>query len=69
MARELQQRIYPAYSNVFTVPTNPARGLCLASGLGLSLIRLIVEFYGGTVWLESAGVQQGTAAFVRWPVG
>ncbi len=37
-------------------------------GLGLSLVKLIVEFYGGTVWLESAGVQQGTAAYVRWPV-
>lgn len=37
-------------------------------GLGLSLTKLIVEFYGGTVWLESAGVQQGTAAFVHWPV-
>ena len=37
-------------------------------GLGLPLSRLIVEFYGGTVWLESAGVQQGTTAFVRWPI-
>lgn len=38
-------------------------------GLGLPLTRLIVEFYGGAVWLESAGTQQGTAAFVRWPIG
>jgi len=37
-------------------------------GLGLSLVKLIVEYYGGTVWLESSGVQQGTSAFVRWPV-
>lgn len=38
------------------------------TGLGLSLVKLIVEFYGGVVWLESNGVQQGTTAFVRWPI-
>ncbi len=36
-------------------------------GLGLSLSKLIVEFYGGTIWLESDGLQQGTTAHVRWP--
>ncbi len=37
-------------------------------GLGLSLTKLIVEFYGGTVWIESPGLQEGTRAFVRWPI-
>lgn len=37
-------------------------------GLGLPLSKLIVEFYGGTIWLESNGLQQGTIAHVRWPV-
>jgi signal transduction histidine kinase len=36
-------------------------------GLGLSLVRMIVEFYGGTVYLESKGAGQGTIAFVTWP--
>jgi signal transduction histidine kinase len=36
-------------------------------GLGLSLVRMIVEFYGGTVYLTSEGVGQGTTSNVTWP--
>ncbi len=36
-------------------------------GLGLSLVRMIVEFYGGTVRVDSAGVGHGTQARVTWP--
>jgi signal transduction histidine kinase len=37
-------------------------------GLGLSLVRMIVEFYGGTISLDSAGMGQGTTAQVNWPL-
>lgn len=37
-------------------------------GLGLSLVRMIVEFYGGTVRLDSEGIGQGTTAYVTWPL-
>jgi two-component system OmpR family sensor kinase len=36
-------------------------------GLGLSLVRMIVEFYGGTITLESGGPGQGTTVTVTWP--
>ena len=36
-------------------------------GLGLSLVRMFVEFYGGTVRLESWGIGQGTTSHVTWP--
>jgi signal transduction histidine kinase len=36
-------------------------------GLGLSLVRMIVEFYGGKITLESGGPGQGTTAHVAWP--
>ena len=35
-------------------------------GLGLSLVRMVVEFYGGSVRLESEGIGQGTTAHVTW---
>jgi signal transduction histidine kinase len=38
------------------------------SGLGLSLVRMIVEFYGGTIHLTSDGIGQGTEAHLSWPL-
>ena len=39
------------------------------SGLGLALVRKLVEFHGGVVWAESPGVGQGTRIIVRLPQG
>ena len=36
-------------------------------GLGLSLVRLIVEFYGGTLKIDSAGLGKGATVEVWWP--
>ncbi|MGB0387581.1 MAG: ATP-binding protein [Ardenticatenaceae bacterium] len=36
-------------------------------GLGLSLVRLIVEFYGGELKIDSAGLEKGTTVEVWWP--
>ncbi|MCL4251660.1 MAG: HAMP domain-containing protein [Anaerolineae bacterium] len=37
------------------------------SGLGLALVKSIVEAYGGSVTVESAGIGQGTTVTVFWP--
>ncbi len=37
-------------------------------GLGLSLVKLIVELYGGEIEIRSAGLGQGTAVTVCWPL-
>jgi signal transduction histidine kinase len=50
------------YLTAFNRWTNPVRGL------GLSLVRMIVEFYVGTVRMESGGMGQGTAVHVTWPL-
>jgi CheY-like chemotaxis protein len=39
------------------------------SGLGLALVRKLVELHGGAVWAESPGVGQGTRIIVRLPQG
>ena len=37
-------------------------------GLGLSLVRMIIEFYGGSIEVKSEGVGKGTAVHVYWPL-
>lgn len=36
-------------------------------GLGLSLVKMIVEFYGGRIEISSPGIGQGTTVIVQWP--
>ena len=36
-------------------------------GLGLAIVRHLVELHGGTVWAESAGENQGATFMVRFP--
>ncbi len=36
-------------------------------GLGLPLVRTIVEFYGGAVCLDSGGIDQGVTVTIDWP--
>jgi signal transduction histidine kinase len=38
------------------------------SGLGLSIVAAILEAYGGTIQVDSPGVNQGTTVTVRWRV-
>ncbi|CAG0964076.1 two-component system, OmpR family, sensor kinase [Anaerolineae bacterium] len=36
------------------------------SGLGLSIVSAILQAYGGTIRVQSAGINQGTTVTVRW---
>ncbi len=62
---ELLPYIFDRFRQGDSSSTKPSQGL----GLGLSIVRHIVESHGGTVQAESRGEEQGTTMIVRLPLG
>jgi len=61
---EFLPHVFDRFSQADTSPTSANRGL----GLGLAIVRHLVEAQGGTVEVESRGLGQGTAFTVRIPL-
>ncbi|MEB3338431.1 MAG: PAS domain-containing protein, partial [Leptolyngbyaceae bacterium] len=64
MAADLLPYIFDRFRQGDSSSSKPIQGL----GLGLSIVRHIVEMHGGTVQAESPGVGQGTTMIVRLPL-
>jgi light-regulated signal transduction histidine kinase (bacteriophytochrome) len=55
------------YERIFKIfQTLVAKDQSESAGMGLALVKKIVEFYGGRVWVESV-VGQGSTFFFTWP--
>lgn len=59
IAPENRERIFNLFSQL-----NPHSG---GSGLGLALVKKIIELYQGRIWLESAGAGQGSCFYFTLP--
>ena len=61
---ELLPHIFDKFQQGDSSSSKKTQGL----GLGLSIVRHIIELHGGTVWAQSAGVGQGTTIVVQLPL-
>lgn len=64
LAAEQLEQVFVMFSQVKAARTVSEGGL----GIGLALVKGIVELHGGRVWAQSAGLGQGCSFFVRLPV-
>ena len=60
----LQQRICRIFLNVFTVQRNPEILQQGGSGIGLSIVKKIIEDHGGKIWATSKESSGTTMYFV-----
>jgi two-component system CheB/CheR fusion protein len=64
IAPELLPRIFDMYSQGSGLPGSRPKGL----GLGLTLVRQLVELHGGNVAVHSEGLQKGAEFVIRLPL-
>lgn len=64
IAPEMQSRIFDIFKQVDNASKNTKLGL----GIGLALVKQLVEMHGGTINLASAGLNQGSAFKVWLPI-
>ena len=68
--RENGMGIHPKYHDkVFGLFDRLDNGDIEGTGVGLALVKRIVEVHGGSVWLKSAGKNQGSTFYFTLPVG
>lgn len=61
---EDKPNLFKKFARLSAVPT----GKETSNGLGLSIVKTLVELHGGKVWAESEGKDMGATFFVTFPV-
>ncbi len=64
LSEEDMQKLFTKFARLSSLPTGKER----SNGLGLSIVKTLIELQGGKVWASSAGKSKGTAFFVSLPL-
>jgi signal transduction histidine kinase len=59
-----QEKLFTKFAKLSASPT----GMESSHGLGLSIVKTLVELHNGKVWAESEGKNRGSSFFVSFPV-
>ncbi|RZL50958.1 MAG: sensor histidine kinase, partial [Pedobacter sp.] len=57
-------RLFIKFSRLSAIPTGKER----SNGLGLSIVKMLVELHHGKVWAESEGKNKGASFFISLPI-
>lgn len=60
---EMLNEIFDMFAQAKDVLNRPQGGL----GIGLTIVKQLIEMHGGAVWAESAGEDQGATFYARFP--
>ncbi len=58
------QKLFTKFARLSSLPTGKER----SNGLGLSIVKTLIELQGGKVWASSAGKNEGATFFVSLPL-
>ena len=61
---EDQKKLFTRFARLSSVPTGKER----SNGMGLSIVKTLVELHKGSVWAESEGKDRGSTFFVELPI-
>ncbi|WP_129713728.1 GAF domain-containing sensor histidine kinase [Pedobacter sp. SYP-B3415] len=64
MTEEDLQKVFVRFARLSSVPTAHER----SNGLGLSIVKMLVELHGGQVWARSKGPDKGSSFFLTLPM-
>ncbi|MFH1744411.1 MAG: PAS domain S-box protein, partial [bacterium] len=62
--KEMHEAVFEAFRQVNGSSTRPYGG----TGLGLTICRQLVKLMGGSIWIESEGIEKGTSVFFTLPL-
>lgn len=64
LLEEDKNKLFTKFAKLSAIPTGKEH----SNGLGLSIVKMLIELHNGKVWAESEGKNKGTSFFISLPI-